>query len=445
MSSNPTDSTAEPRPSYRRLISGGGLLFVFRIGGAAVTYLTQVFMARWLGSDSLGIYVEAFAWALIISILAGLGLGAGTMRFGSKFLAHNEVDALRGYIGRTREVSVLAGTTVAIGGASLIYGLNLLPAEEARQTFILALACVPGLALLRSEGRISHVMSWFNLAFFPTSVLRPAIFFAAIAAAHYLGRLDSAATSMALHLGVIVVVAICVNFVVTRKINATLPKEPRVHNMRIWLRAGLPLAFISLFVHFFAELNIVISGFFVSPAEVAIFNAAFRTAMLIGFGLIAIDAFNMPNIMTLYGKSEFSRMQSVIQHAGRLKFVMSLIGFLGFALFGRWILSIFGQGFVAGYMPLLILGAAQVARGAIGPVGELLSFSGHQDRCLLIYLAGLGMLFAVQFVLIPAFGIIGAAIAAACVIVLSDLWLRFEFRRLTGVNPSIFGRSDLSN
>ena len=56
-------------------------VFGVRCASAALLYISQIALARWMGSYEYGIYVYVWTWVLILGGVADLGLGVATIRF----------------------------------------------------------------------------------------------------------------------------------------------------------------------------------------------------------------------------------------------------------------------------------------------------------------------------------------------------------------------------
>jgi O-antigen/teichoic acid export membrane protein len=82
------------------------------------------------------------------------------------------------------------------------------------------------------------------------------------------------------------------------------------------------------------------------------------------------------------------------------------------ALFGRWILGIYGPDYVAGYWPLLLFMAGQAFRTSGGMNGELLALGGHQVSSATLCLGAVGVLVVLAAVLSPLWGVLGLALAS---------------------------------
>jgi len=119
------------------------------------------------------------------------------------------------------------------------------------------------------------------------------------------------------------------------------------------------------------------------------------------------------------------------------KWILALTFPLAFVVivFAHPLLSIFGPAFEIG-VPVLLIGAVgQLVNCGVGSVGYLLLMSGNQRRLIRVQLAMAGVSVAVNVILIPALGIVGAALAAACVNVAGNLWNLSHVRKALHISP----------
>jgi O-antigen/teichoic acid export membrane protein len=91
------------------------------------------------------------------------------------------------------------------------------------------------------------------------------------------------------------------------------------------------------------------------------------------------------------------------------------------AVFAPLALRVFGQEFVPGENALVVLALAMLVSMACGPVSVVLLMGGKSSWNLLntIFAASLGV--GLNFVLIPRYGVVGAAIAAATTVLANNL------------------------
>ena len=70
--------------------------FAIRVLSAAIAYLSQVVLARWMGSTEYGIFVWVWVWVLILGGLSSLGLQLSVIRYVPQYLALQQMDLLAG-------------------------------------------------------------------------------------------------------------------------------------------------------------------------------------------------------------------------------------------------------------------------------------------------------------------------------------------------------------
>jgi O-antigen/teichoic acid export membrane protein len=304
--------------------------------------------------------------------------------------------------------------------------------------FMIAMICIPFYSFIRLYSSFAHGLSRFPLTYLPNVVLRPVLFLGAVALAWWTGVTLSAERAMGIHGALIVFIAIVQVALFFRGPTLALLRNIPQYETKMWLRTSAPLLLITLFTQYFAEITIVLISPHVSPEELGVFNVSYRTALLIAFGLSAVNSVLMPAASRLYAQGDIEGLQTLVRQTTLLKFGPSLGAVVVVVVFGREILSIFGEGFEAGYEPLVILCLAQVLRSAVGPVDMLLRVTGHQDRCLLVFGVSLVLAVLLNLVLVPPFGILGAAVGVFIVVGFWSGWLHSLVVRYLGIKPSVF-------
>ena len=58
-----------------------GKVFLVRVGSALLALVSQVLLARWMGSFEFGIYIYVWTWVLMIGALSDFGLSSAARRF----------------------------------------------------------------------------------------------------------------------------------------------------------------------------------------------------------------------------------------------------------------------------------------------------------------------------------------------------------------------------
>jgi O-antigen/teichoic acid export membrane protein len=425
------------RHELTRLVRGSAFVFSSRLIGAILVFLTQVLLARWMGAKELGIYVFAFSVGTLLSIITGLGYPAASLRVIGQNLASNNVKRIKGFV-RQGSLFITVSSLLAglLGIALLLLMKEWIPTAYVIP-LIITMLCVPVFSILRLNLRIAHAMSWFSLAFIPNMLLRPLLFLVLVYAAWRTGASLSANTAMLLQLAALVVITIGQIAILRRMLKPELGDALPEYETRNWMRIAAPLLLVTLFTQFFTEISVALIGTMLPSDAVAVFNASYRTALFIAFGLAAVNAIITPRVSRLYAAGDHDGMQHLIALATQLKFWSSLCAILVLVFFGKNILALFGEEFLTGYGVLLILAASQLVLAAVGPVDVLLSITGHQDYCVRVFALALLATIFLNLVLVPRFGMIGAATAVLLVVLFWAFWLHALVVRHLEIQPSV--------
>jgi len=434
-----TDGAApgRDRHNFSKLIGGSAFIFGCRVFGAATTFVAQILLARWMGASELGIYALAFSWCILLATLSTGGFRLSAIRFIGEGLVRDGSGYIRGFVQRSRQFVIIVSTVIAAVSMIVLMALPAASAPEPRFVFVVALLAMPLFALLNLYAGFANALSRFALSFLPTNVLRPLVFLAAILSLWLAGRSMDAGAAIVAQGIALALVAVGTLIYSQALFHRLVGDSNPIYETRLWIRTALPLLVAAMYTGYFPELMVIMVGAFVPSDELAVFHVSFRVAMLISFGLYAVDSFSGPRITALLTSGDRDELQVLVNRTTRLKFWGAVAAILVMVLAGRWILGIFGPEFVAGYPVLLMLATAQLAQAAGGTVTRLITMSGHQDKSL--YVFGFATIIALVLVaaLVPRYGLIGAATAVLIDTVVWVAWMRRLVIRYLAIRPSI--------
>src|SRR5699024_7594138 len=156
----------------------------------------------------------------------------------------------------------------------------------------------------------------------------------------------------------------------------------------------------------------------------------------------AMNQVLQPHFARLYEQGDMAKLQRLVTTSARAILALSLPPVLIFMLFGAELLDwVFGDPFRAGGVALAILAAGQLVNAGMGSVGMLLNMTGHErDTMRGIALAAAGNVF-LNVILIPPFGVAGAAAASALTLLFWNLLLRSFVKKRLGLKLLAFGLS----
>jgi O-antigen/teichoic acid export membrane protein len=183
----------------------------------------------------------------------------------------------------------------------------------------------------------------------------------------------------------------------------------------------------------FPALDVMLVGALLGPAEAAIYFAAGRLLALAHFAQYAVHFVNGHAMsLALAGNAEQS-VARCLQRATAVSALATLVALGATLAAGPFLLGLFGQDFVHGYAAMCLLAVGLLGRSLAVPAQEYLLLSGRNRVLTRIGAITLAVLAVLCAVLAPAFGLTGAATAAAVAQLLRSLLLIRATRRMGGL------------
>jgi len=191
------------------------------------------------------------------------------------------------------------------------------------------------------------------------------------------------------------------------------------------------------FILYYADVMLI--GCFLSFADVSIYNIAAKISLVCSFILYSYGAIFAPLMGEFFHANDRVGMKRLFKFSSEKVFSISLPTFFIIVLFGRDILQMFGQSFTVGYYPLVLLSLCQLINASVGCVGYTLIMTGRSKLVFLNTLSSALSNIVLNLILIPPFGILGAAIATGFSIALLNLLGLSEVYLLYKLHPFSFG------
>jgi len=409
-----------------------------KILAAAIALALHLLLARLLGTAQYGIYVYALAWVNILVLIAAFGLETSLVRFVAAYDARQNHALLRGLLRRATQITCSAGFLIAAAAATIVYLTNTKNPAGQPHTFYLALLALPLLTLAKVNSAALRGFKCVVLSPLPVTVVRPLVLLVLLTACSVgFNRRLNAPRAMALNLAAaaatLALAAVLLKHIVSRNVENIPPR----YKTRHWLAVSLPLFLIAGMHLIFNRTDIIMLGLLRNPELVGVYAVASRVAALGIFGLTSINLIAAPMISQLYSTGKLKELQQMVTLAARGSFAFTLIFGLALVIAGKYILSLFGPEFVAGYLPMLILLIGQLVNAITGTVSFLMTMTGHQNQAAAIVTFSAAVNIALNILLIPRFGLVGAAIATAAAVVLWNCMMLVYVRRRLLIDPTI--------
>lgn len=413
--------------------------FILKVLSQILALAIFVILARIMDVQEFGLYVLAMGWARIILIADKGGMDMAVNRYLAKYQGYEDWKLFHSFF-RFGSVTVLV-----LSSAFLVLGLIgiiFLPFSLSGQeffAFLVALLIPPLWARMHYEQASLRAIHETTLGQIPDALIRPGLIIIFISLAWATDIKITALTALNLTL-MAVIGALIIAFLMRIYKFRDFPSarfSPDQGQRKEWLFCGLSLVLITASVILLRHTDIVMLGALVPVGQVGIYGAAAKIADIATFALGAVNMVLAPVISSCYSKGDHLQLKRVLRQAVAINTGFAVIVGGGLLIFSNTALSLFGSEFPQASHALKILLIAQIFNAACGPAGFVLTMTGHHRFASIVYAGVVGINILANYILIPLYGIQGAAIATAGSIVLWNFVFVYYSSRYLGYNPSL--------
>jgi len=414
---------------------GAGIAFSGRVFSSGCQFLFNVLVARMVGAGPLGLYYLGLTVANVAGIFSRMGLHNGLLKFVAQYRGEGDLARTKGAIVQAVKIGLFLGLASGLIlhrfagpiAASIFKKPELAPVI---QLFSFSLPIMVLLLLLLFSTQALYIMKytvWVQNIFQPFCLILLAVLF------YYLGH-GIEGILYAYVLSAFFAMGLAAYFL--RKCFPEIKRGIRpIYETKKLLRYSVPMLFLNIFYFLTMWTDTLMLGYFRPSAEVGIYNAAMRVALLAVLVLESINALFSPMISDLYNRGERERLATLFKDVTLWVIATSLPICLLLIVLSKGIMAVFGPSFAPGWSCLVLLVVGQVANTSAGPVGRVLVMAGKQDVLLGTSVGIYVVNFILNILLTPRYGINGAAVATVSSIALLNLIMLFEVRHFFGMHP----------
>jgi O-antigen/teichoic acid export membrane protein len=388
-----------------------GTIFIIRVVSAALAYLSQILLARWMGGSDYGVYVYVWTWVLLLGSMMDFGVSASAQKIIPEYRTGSEHALLRGFLSGSRWMTFIVSAVISMLLAGVVKLLS--PWIDASAIVPLYIGCItlPAFVVANTQDGIARSHDWMRLGLMPQFIVRQSLIIGITAGAFALG-FNLGATAAMLASAAAVWIAMI--------------GQMMVLNRRLYLLLSYT--------------DVLVLQQFRSSEEVGVYFAVVKTLALVSFIHYAMSATTAHRFAEYHAIGDRTRLSAYVAHAIKWTFWPSLAATILLLALGKPLLWLFGPQFVVGYDIMFVAAIGLVVRSAIGPVERLLNMLGHQHICALAYALAFVMNVTLCIALVPRFGGHGAATATSISLVFETVLLFWIVRWRLGLHVLAFGK-----
>lgn len=409
----------------RRLVPLTVVLFAGRLTGAFIAFVTQALIARSWNAATLGEYLFLLAGINVAATLMPLGFQVVGGYFAAEYRAASSRKSLYAYLGQSYlQITGVIVISVAVLAAARFWPA---PSNTLRDFGLPCLLMAAAAAFLYVNGAVLVGLKRPVAGLFADTLLRPLLAMAAFfAVAHLAGMTRPLIPLMWIVAVGYAAVALGQMLLTLRAVRAVVDEATPAPTMRgRWWRYALPWTVIALATDFFFDIDLLLLGYMMNREDLAVFGVCARICSLLGFGVATAYTVMMPDILeSAVHRNEGDFLRRIADtNLVATGFAVALTACM--FLTGPLLALMFGSRFAGAGLPLGIMSLAFVIRAAFGPASLVLSFYDRPYAGVPAAVLGLVSLSIADAILVPAFGLIGAAWGATIATALwcGMLWL----------------------
>jgi O-antigen/teichoic acid export membrane protein len=404
--------------------------------GAALTYFSQLLIARLVGPTSYGTYAYVLAWMTILAYVATLGFDVSLLRWLPAYHATRKWGLAHGVLRYAERRGAAAGCAIAVAGGLILWFLGrLLPAEQVL-TFAFGLALVPIWSLLWMSSAAVRAFGGVVAALAPDRVVRDGALVVVLGLLMLrpgtkFGASAVMLCTVACSLAGLIIVRVVLHHWRPQAIVVAVPE----YAAAAWRATALPLVLISVAETLLNRTGVVVLGASGQTIAAGVYALTFNLSMTVMLPRIAVNALFAPLVSALSARGERAALQFMVTRTALWTLVTGLCIALPLMMLAQPLLSWFGLGFTRGVTALRVLLLGQIVAAAFGPQMFVMTMTGNEGIAAILLIGSAILNGVFSWLLIGSMGLTGAAIATTTALIIWNVAMAVFVWRGLGLIP----------
>src|SRR5258708_9374388 len=322
---SPAGRIARLRSVLRSLLGGSGeasltkrlagTIFAIRLVSAALAYLSQILLARWMGGSDYGVYVYVWTWVLLLGSMMDFGIAASAQKIIPEYRPRGEHALLGGFLSGSRWMTFAVSAAVSLLLAGIVKFLA--PWIEAGAVTPLYIGCLtlPAFVVANTQDGIARSHDWMRLGLMPQFIVRQSLIIGFTAGAFVLGFRLGASMAMLASAAAVWIAMIGQMIVLNRRLGRHIKPGPKAYDFRGWLAISLPILLVEGFYLLLSYTDVLVLQQFRSSEEVGVYFAVVKTLALVSFIHYAMSATTPHRFAEYHAQGDKARLSAYHAHA----------------------------------------------------------------------------------------------------------------------------------
>lgn len=408
--------------SGKEIANGSLIFFLTKIIGIVLTYIFTFWVTRTMGAGKWGYFALCMNSLSTLSMIALFGFDTFLVRHISEYHSKSESGKIKDIYFWTAALSILFSVLICVSIATFSkpYSSLFFNNPGMKPWMLTVSVGIPGFTLFQlNNAVISGMRRMLLYGFFQNILvfgLTIALFFSLQETLfpRYFDRFMQGGILLLVTYIVVIYLSLAANsiYLFLKLKLFEVQAEPTVP-VRSILQHSYPFFTSSILLLFMTSSGLYFLGAMKNETEVGIFDITCKISNILNLTLVSVAAIVTPKYSEYFSQGKMQLLAQTTRQASKLLFWSSLPVLVGILIFRNELLTFFGEEFKIGASALVILSFGNFISVIFGTVGTLLKMTDHQKAMQNFLLAATALNLVLNFLLIPPFGFLGAAIANA--------------------------------
>ena len=424
--------------SLQKIAKGTGIIFIGTIIGMLLGFVSRVIIVRYTTQSEYGIYSLALVILNIFATISTLGLQEGTTRYIAYFRGKKEGGKVKGVISSSLKIALIASISLAAISffSSDFISVSIFHTPALSTPLKIFAIAIPFTVLINVFIAIFRGFDRVDARVYFQNILGPVLYLLFLIAVVLFGL----SFIGVVYAYVLSIAATCVLFVIylMKKLPLSIRSGSSTTNPMTWdlLFFSIPLLAVSMLMMTFLWTDTLMLGYFKTPDAVGLYNAALPLASFLSLVLNSLGFLYTPLVTQFYSKNQMEELRRTYAISTKWCFLCALPIFFILFLFPDVVLNLlFGSRYISAAVALQILALGFFLNPLLGPIYNTLIAIGKTKIIMQTYLICGFANVALNIILIPSLGIVGAAIASASTYVIGAIVFSLALYQYSRAHP----------
>lgn len=413
--------------SFKKIISSSGINFIFRIFGLGTSFITTILITRFFGIDTFGNYSLVFALSQIVALFFTLGIPNTLI----KIIGNHNLNLLQA---KKLMIKGLKGALIFSIIPILIFYFG---SEFISQTFFHNIQLRNYFLIVAVSIPLFIVHEIFLYFFIATKnfmkynlfmfVIPNMLLMLFIYLFHNFEK-DNHYTFMSFS------IAICLTVLIEAITIFELKPQKETISISTFdlIKTASPLLFSGLFLYLLNYTNVIMLGIMTDETQVGIYNIAYKIGSVGFLVIVSVSTIITPKMAELYGQGKLLELKKLTHYSTRLIALLSIPIVVMLIFFSKYILSFWGEEVIQGSNTMIIVSLGVLFSAITGNVDQILNMTENQKILRNITITSFFINLGLSYLLIPLYGIQGAAVASLLTNILINILCIYYIKKKLG-------------